>query len=172
MTDTRDLKALSEVERWKSVVGWQRKYEVSNFGKIRKLVSGNPVGTWLSDQGYEMARLSSPRKNVRVHSVVASAFWGKQNGKVVNHINHIRDDNRLSNLEWVTQAENLSHMTICGRRSKHWLGRRSPNARLSEDEVSQIKSLRTQGLSYQIIADAVGCSKRTVQRIIKGQSYV
>ena len=47
------------------------------------------------------------RKNVLVHRLVALHFIDNPKGKPeVNHINHIRDDNRVENLEWVTKSEN------------------------------------------------------------------
>lgn len=45
-----------------------------------------------------------------VHRLVASAFVeGYEEGKVVNHIDCNPSNNRASNLEWLTQAENLRH---------------------------------------------------------------
>ena len=45
-----------------------------------------------------------------VHRLVASAFIeGYEEGKVVNHIDCNPSNNQASNLEWLTQAENLRH---------------------------------------------------------------
>lgn len=48
--------------------------------------------------------------NLAIHRLVAFAFIGApKRGQVVNHINEDRTDNRASNLEWVTQKENIAH---------------------------------------------------------------
>ena len=51
-----------------------------------------------------------------LHRIIAEAFIYKPNGKtVVNHINHNRNDNRIENLEWCTQSENVMHSVKSGR---------------------------------------------------------
>ena len=50
-------------------------------------------------------------KHQFVHRLVAQAFIpNPQNKPFVNHIDGVRDNNHLSNLEWVTPAENYNHM--------------------------------------------------------------
>lgn len=51
--------------------------------------------------------INGKRKGELVHRLVALHFIDNPEGKPeVNHINHIRDDNRVENLEWVTKSEN------------------------------------------------------------------
>ena len=51
-----------------------------------------------------------------VHRLVAEAFLEKPEGRnVINHKNYIKSDNRVSNLEWVTQKENIAHCRNQGR---------------------------------------------------------
>jgi hypothetical protein len=57
-----------------------------------------------------------------VHKLVALHFVdGYENGKIVNHKNENKVDNRSDNLEWVTKSQNMRHGT-CGARMgmKHW----------------------------------------------------
>jgi hypothetical protein len=162
--------------KWQPVVGFEGHYEVSSCGQVRRC-DGRLCGQWLSDLGYYLVRLTKgsmgTRKVSKVHRLVAFAFIANPNNKpCVNHIDHDKKNNRADNLEWCTQKENLQHMHRSGRGTKHWSGRRSPNAHLSQDSVELIHSLREQGLSHQKIANSVGASKRTVGRVIKGETYV
>jgi hypothetical protein len=62
--------------------------------------------------GYSHVTLckSGLKKPISIHVLVATAFLGdRPHGLVVNHKNGIRTDNRISNLEWVSQSENVKH---------------------------------------------------------------
>jgi len=97
---------------WKQVVGYEDKYLVSINGEIKSIARNKiltPKNNW---DGYK--RIQLYRKNkcifVSIHRLVAEAFLGTpQEGMVVNHINGIKGDNRLINLEWVTQKDNIRH---------------------------------------------------------------
>lgn len=62
--------------------------------------------------GYSLVTLcgNGLKKQISVHVLVATAFLGERpHGFVVNHKNGVRTDNRASNLEWVSQSENVKH---------------------------------------------------------------
>ena len=109
-------------EIWKPITDCPG-YEVSTLGRVRSvdridtLRNGNKrslkgkILTLRPDpEGYVRAvlRVNHERKHIMVHRLVAITFLGKQEGKEVNHINCIRDDNRLENLEWVTHKKNCN----------------------------------------------------------------
>lgn len=163
-----------EGEGWQPIVGWDSEYEVSCAGQIRKRDGSMIVGQWQNNQGYMLARLSNPRKVVRVHRVVAEAFLKNEKDTaclVVNHKNFNRRDNRVQNLEWCSQAENITHSDSAGRMQRdYWTGKRSPNAKLSDGAAQKIRDDKS-GLSLSKLADKYGTNKRTVLRIRSGQSY-
>ena len=83
-------------------------YEVSSTGLVRNL-SGK-ILKQKTENGYKRIGLYKDKKQVffRVHRLVAAAFIPKISGKEqVHHINHIRHDNRVENLQWVTGEENM-----------------------------------------------------------------
>ena len=166
-------KLADALELWADVPGWEGRYEVSSRGNLRTK-AGRIVGQWLNADGYKLARLSQPRRAVRVHRLVAEAFIANPEGKPnVNHIDCNRANNNAENLEWVTQRENIKHAASLGRAQRnYWRGRRSPNASLTADQVGAIRAMYASGEhSYAEIAKCIGRSKRCVGRIICGETY-
>lgn len=121
----------SHLEIWKPVPGYAGIYEISDIGRLQSLDGsvksnggkrprkGQIIKTWLWN-GYERAHLSkgNTRKNVSIHRLVAEAFIpNPQNKATVNHMNGIKTDNRASNLEWHSVAENLDHARASGLRN-------------------------------------------------------
>jgi DNA invertase Pin-like site-specific DNA recombinase len=55
----------------------------------------------------------------------------------------------------------------------YWKGKRSPNAFLNDEQVKQVRDLYAEGnISWDAVGKKFGVSKRTIGRIIKGESYV
>src|SRR5688572_425467 len=96
-------------EEWKPVVGYEGVYEVSSHGQIKRVTATNraPAGLILKLQkdpdGYRTVLLSvnSVFKTHRVHKLVLAAFVGPRPTKqTINHIDGVKHNNRLSNLEY------------------------------------------------------------------------
>jgi hypothetical protein len=150
-------------------------YEVSRAGDVRRRRDGSALKQWKNDQGYKLVRLNFPRRLERVHRLVASAFLPNHDGKpFVNHLNNDRADNRAENLEWCTQRENLAHADRQGRMQRdYWIGRRSPSAKLSDEEVAAIRRAYAKGgVSWDALAKRHHICKRSIGRIIRGETYV
>lgn len=160
--------------KWAPVVGYESRYQVSDMGQVRS-TSGRLLKQFKNDQGYALVRVSGPRKVLRVHRVVADAFIPNPEClPFVNHIDCTRDNNEVSNLEWCTQWQNLNHSQLLGRMQRdYWIGRRSPSASLSDETVLKIRDeYRRGGVSWASLAKKYQTNKRTVGRIVSGQSYV
>lgn len=113
-----------ETEIWKDVIWYESYYKVSNLWNvisIDRVVQNNnstSLSKWRNikyiDNGhwYKLYWLSYKwnRKFYQWHRLVAQAFIpNSENKPQVNHINGIRNDNRVENLEWVTAKENQIH---------------------------------------------------------------
>ena len=102
----------AEVEEWRGVRDCPM-YEVSNLGKIRNLRSGRILKGNENAEGYVSMILCSEgtkKRTTFVHVYVAEVFIPNPEGKpTVNHKNHVRNDNRATNLEWATSAEQNRH---------------------------------------------------------------
>lgn len=93
------------MEEWRPVVGYEGLYEVSDLGRVRNS-SGREISQWYTAK---YLTVSLGRKSALVHRIVLSSFsLGQPDGKpLVLHINGNAEDNRLSNLKWGNQSENM-----------------------------------------------------------------
>lgn len=98
-------------EKWAAIVGYEKLYAVSSIGRIKNLKSGSIIVPKCNQSGYPRFDLckDGKKKSKCVHALVAEAFFGPKEGRWVNHINSIRSDNRLENLEYVNERENVCH---------------------------------------------------------------
>jgi len=109
------LRVFNYMEIWKDVLGYEGIYKVSSIGRIKSLKFGKekilkPV---LNSKKYPMVNLlkDNPRKNFLIHRLLGVAFIPNPENKCdINHINGIKNDNRIENLEWCTRSENLYHV--------------------------------------------------------------
>jgi hypothetical protein len=92
-------------------------YQVSNTGLVRRATNGHTTKAgkilkpWMNDDGYYKIRIMKlGKKNMFLHRLVAEAFIENPNQKpFINHINGIKTDNRVENLEWITTDDNNKH---------------------------------------------------------------
>ena len=106
-------------EIWKDVPGYETYYQISTFGNVRSLdryyngrnLKGKLLKLSPNKFGYLRftAKKDNITKTLHVHRIVLLTFNPINEEKQVNHINGIKSDNRLENLEWCTDSENKIH---------------------------------------------------------------
>ena len=108
-------------EIWKSTYV-RSDYEVSNLGRVRRVKRGpahkrvfaepySYIKHRLCRNGY--CRIKVDRKEYGMHRLVAIAFIPNIHNKPdVNHIDGNKQNNNVSNLEWVTKKENMLHAVL------------------------------------------------------------
>ena len=103
------------LEIWKEIKDYEGLYQVSNLGRVKSLVyKKERILKSSNRKGYPQVYLCENyiKKTFRVHQLVAMEFLGYKpngyNGLFVDHINNIRIDNRVENLQLVTNRKNCS----------------------------------------------------------------
>ncbi len=108
------------MEIWKDIEGYEGLYQISSEGRIKALPKPHRYGVKYEKilkqrydkEGYCRIKLckNGIKKCFLIHRLVGLAFISNPNNKeTINHKNKITNDNRVSNLEWMTQLENNLH---------------------------------------------------------------
>ncbi len=110
------------MERWKRVtVKPFGHYSVSTQGRVKNNFTGRILKLGTDTSGYHFVILQKAGKkaNFKVHKLVALAFIGEpEEGQEVHHINGVRTDNSLENLQWIGRKENLCEAYLSSRKRK------------------------------------------------------
>lgn len=150
---------LSCRERWFPVWGNQRR---SCWVKLRG---------GIDKDGYHKAILcrDGTRRYVRVHVLLLEVFRGPcPAGHVGAHNNGKIADNRITNLSWKTQAENIADKVIHGTMPR---GSSHPQAKVTEAQVLDIRRRRAAGDSYGVLAAQFSLSKASVYGICARRTW-
>lgn len=167
-------KPTQAIERWLPIPGFEDRYLVSSLGKVKSTARWHrkedlQLKGRMDRDGYLKVVLwidgvPHPRS---MHRLVMLAFVGPSSLHV-NHINGMKDENDLNNLEYVTPAENRAHAkhnglvsTVCGE-NHH-------NAKLSDADVRAIREIGT-SMFQKDIAKQFGVNRTIISMILSGKS--
>lgn len=115
-------------EIWRPFPGFEEGYLISNYGKVYSLRNKKLLKPIKTKNGYLRIHPSIDgfRKDVQIHRAVAQAFIpNPENKPTVNHINEIKTDNFVGNLEWATMKDQNNHGTRTKRaiQNTDWIAR-------------------------------------------------
>lgn len=142
-------------EQAKDIEGYEGLYAVTTFGRIWAYPVKGRKGKWLRftriHTNYVQVGLnrgSDKRRWFYLHRLVAIAFLpNSDNKKQVNHINGVRYDCRMINLEWTTSMENQTHAF------EHGL---YPRRKIHPSQKKEVYDLVQQGVSIKDVAAKYG----------------
>lgn len=184
-------------EEWRSIEGWEGRYDVSNTGRVRSraYIQERPHAKAggkqrrcperirkpaVDSHGYLQVSLSEGPRRSRlrvlplVHRLVAKAFIpNPDNHPEVNHRNGNTRDNRVENLEWCTRQQNASHALKLPSHQRR-CGEGHKNARLTWDIVNWIRAVHIPGDSefgVSALARKAGVPPPSVSFILSYKSW-
>lgn len=183
-------------EIWKDIAGYEGLYQVSNLGRVKSLprekwngkafhFTNEKIMTPVPNRdGYLNVCLIKDRfnKQFRIHRLVAEAFISNPKNKpCVDHINTIRNDNRVENLRWVTVKENMNNSLTKKKISEVFTGENHPlygkkHSEEAKKKMSEAKSIDvvcvTTGVEFSSAKEAgeyYGCCASDITKCCKNK---
>lgn len=162
-------------EEWKDIVGYESLYKISSKGVVKKFYRNGKTRILVNQKdahGYLVVKLHKfgITFQTSIHRLVALHFIPNPNKKhEVNHINGIKTDLSLQNLEWVTAQENIKHAFMTGL-NKGPRGERQHCHKLTEQDVRDIRKLSSY-LSHRKIAKIYNVAHVNIDKIIDGRNW-
>lgn len=165
-------------EIWKPITGFEGFYEVSNYSRIKGVKRIDCKGQRRSESikllnldsdGYLLVVLSKDRKNftLKPHRLCAIEFISNPENKCcVNHIDGVKTNCHISNLEWNTEYENREHAIKNGLRKDK--GQDNAASKLTNDQVIEIYNSKLSNKQLAIIYNVVPL---TINRIKIGYKW-
>lgn len=171
--------------KWKNVVGYEGFYQVSNLGQVRRIgpAKGATVGKILvpieqfverkTREPYTMLTVRLSRggqvKSYVIACLVAEAFIGpKPDGMQVNHKDTDPSNNVSWNLEYVTNQGNALHAS---RNGLLVCGEAHASAKVTEDQVREIRKKATNGVALRQLAREYGLNVSTIHPMVHGKTW-
>ncbi len=153
------------------IPGFGGLYRASRSGQILGVKRGRLLKQFRDRRGYLHVNLydgSGRPKHCLVHRLVFEAWVSPiPSGFQVNHISG--KCNQIENLEIVTPEENRDHAMRTGLINRR--GEANPRAKLTEQKVREIRTLRAEGMSVQAIAWKFRVSEKAIYSIVVGKTW-
>lgn len=148
------------MEQWRDIPGYVLKYMVSDEGRVLSLCRK----TWRFLRPFPCGRghlrvLLDSSDHRYVHELMLTSFIGpRPDGMISRHLNGVRTNNVLANLEWSTESVNRRDVKYHGGNSRQ----------LSVDEILEIKQSLDVGITRKELASKYDVSVSTIQAITNG----
>ena len=157
------------MEEWRSVVGYEGLYEVSNLGRVKTVKTGRIkkfTSHCLDTRPFLQIWKNNTPKIFRPHTLVLTAFIGpRPDGMECCHNDGNPWHNMLSNLRWDTAASNQKD------RIKHGTTNRGENCGTAKLTQFQVDAIRKDSRLQRVIAYEYGVLQSAISRIKSGKRW-
>lgn len=172
-----------EGEIWVPVLGWEEWYSISNKGRLKghydsrkTLKQDRLIKPKINTSGYHAYRLciNGNMKDALFHRLVGHAFIPNPDNKPqINHIDFIKTNNCVENLEWCTPLENMAHQVNHNKTYKMYEhGELHENSKLDANKVRLIRKMfHEEMVSQRDIAKKLNVSKGAVSAVIAWRTW-
>ncbi len=157
------------------IKGYECRYFIDTFGNVYSCSRGNTIVLkpmlWNSGYYYVNFYPNGKQKPHSIHRLVAMTYLSNWDPKLqVNHINGIKTDNRLENLEMVTRSENAKHAHLTGLvKPKCHKGENHPGSKLCDNDINTIRKLgASKKYKHREIAFMYNVSRALISHILRG----
>lgn len=173
------------IEIWKDIVGFEEYYQVSNFGRVkalevtrkdslgRKTTYKERILKGTNHKGYRRVTLNlNGYHHKLVHRLVADTFLPNPENKAqVNHKDFNTSNNKVENLEWNTELENVTH-AVRGNRLNDRNCELNSNSKLTREQVIEIrKKYKNPVQKLADIGKKYNVTGRTIGMILRNETW-
>lgn len=149
---------------------------INKNGKVKRKSTNRDYKPSTDKFGYKIICYSEKSKNIKkilkVHRLVAETFIDNPENKAqVNHLNGNKTDNRIENLEWVSNSENQLHAYKNGLSKGHEL---RPDAKLTMENARYIREnyiYKDKVFNSRYFAKMFGVSNNTILKLLRGEIW-
>jgi len=169
----------------KAIPNYEGLYSVTEDGEVWSHITNKFLKASTTTNGYPAVTLSHGdyKRRLSIHRLVAITYIDNtHNKRTVNHIDGVKTNNHVDNLEWATYSENHKHafkhglMRISDKckviAKRNALKAAYGNRKLSLDDASEICEAYATGLfSCRELAIPFGVATKTINNLVRGVSY-
>ena len=153
-------------------------FEISNYGRLRNVTTGTIYNQTIHKSGYKTVCASlgsrNDKKLFKIHRCVAESFIPNPDNKpMINHIDGVKTNNNVNNLEWVTGKENTQH-AYKNRLINVLKGEDKPGAKLTNEQVRYIREnyiFRDKNFGTCALGKMFNVNHSTISDVIHYKTY-